>query len=267
MGRRVVLFFLALVLAIGGAGAVLAYVSKADSRAVAAQEPVTVVVVKHAIKAGTNADDAISKGYLGTEKLARRAVPSGVLTKPDAVKGQVALVDLYEGQLVAPTLFGIKAAATVGLQLPSGKMAVSVTATDAQHVGQFVQPGSYVAVFDTFTSQTGTTAPYVPSGDGLSQGYAYDQATRLLLGRVEVLAVGATTSVPPTPSPSASGATASPSAASSTQLLLTLAADQGQAQKLILASETGNLYFTLLPAAASATPGPGVDNHNLFDGR
>jgi pilus assembly protein CpaB len=299
MRRRMLLFFLALLLAVGGTGAVLVYVSNADSRAVAAQQPITVVVVKHQITAGTKVDDAIAKGYLGTEQLARRAVPAGVLTSADTVKGLVALAPMYEGQLVVPALFGDQAPATTGIQLPAGMMALSVTATDAQHVGDFVQPGSEVAVFDTFTSwsagsQSAPTAkcgcanasptpspspsaskvPDVPSGDGLSQNFDYVQATRLLLPRVLVLAVGATTAAPATPSAASASASASPSPSPTatpdttpTAKLLTLAVDQADAEKLILASQTGSLDFTLLTKGATATPGPGVNNHNIFDGR
>jgi hypothetical protein len=43
--------------------------------------------------------------------------------------------------------------------------------------------------------------------------------------------------------------------------------DQADAEKLILASQTGSLDFTLLTKGATATPGPGVNNHNIFDGR
>ncbi|MEP7053638.1 MAG: Flp pilus assembly protein CpaB [Actinomycetota bacterium] len=282
MTRRIVLFIVALLLATLGMLAVLVYVRDADSRAVAANSPVTVVVAKSEIAEGTTVEEALSKGDLATQEFAASAVPSEAARTTSEFSGQ-ALTTIYKGQIVAPTLFGSPPAAPLKFPIPAGKMALAIQVSDAQHVGQFLEPGAHVAVFDTFTSSTGDKGPWTPSGDGLSQNFDNNQATRLLLDRVDVLAVGATTTVvaqnsssPDTSSPgtgskdktasdAAKSAAATPVA--TTSVLLTLAVDQAQAQKLIHASQTGSLYFTLLSDSYTPKPAPGVDNRNLFDGK
>ncbi|MDX6230972.1 MAG: Flp pilus assembly protein RcpC/CpaB, partial [Frankiales bacterium] len=66
------------------------------------------------------------------------------------------------------------------------------------------------------------------------------------------------------PSATASPASDQVAAQQQAQSLLTLAVDQEQAQKLIHGEQTGALYFALLNAHSSVTPGPGVDNRHLF---
>ncbi|MDX6243633.1 MAG: pilus assembly protein CpaB [Frankiales bacterium] len=264
MGRRILLFTLALILAVGGTGAVLAYVSKADSRALAKEQPVVVVTAQHDIAAGTSVKDAQAKGWLVTTQIPRKTVPLGAVTDVAALNDEIALTTVYSGQIVMPSLFGTKAPTTSGLTLTPGTLAVSVQADDPMHVGSFLSPGAEVAVFDTYNSYTGDAPPWTPSGDGISEDFKVDRATRLLLARVRVLAVGTATS---TGSAKSADATTAPGAAASPAALLTLEVVQADAEKLIHATQTGHLYFALVNEASKIAPSGGIDNRTLFGGK
>jgi pilus assembly protein CpaB len=59
---------------------------------------------------------------------------------------------------------------------------------------------------------------------------------------------------------------ASPGAAPQTgTVLVTVAVSQREAERLVHAAQTGMLYLALLTESSHLTPGPGVDNHSLFD--
>jgi pilus assembly protein CpaB len=124
-------------------------------------------------------------------------------------------------------------------------MAISVNLTDPDRVAGNIQNGSQVAIFVTGT----LTAP------GATGAAAGGQSTRLLLANVTVLNVGS-----PQP-PTTSTKTEEDGTQTTEQLprtLLTLAVDQEEAQKVILASKALNLTFGLLNDKSQVKPGPGT---------
>lgn len=261
MGRRVLLFVLALVLAVAGTGIVLAYVSHADSRALAGEQTATVVVAKAKIPAGTSTEEALRKGWLGYDRFAQKAVPAGALIDTSSLNGKVALATIYDGQIVLPGLFGQPQQAASGLQIPDKMLALTISLDDPHHVGPFLLPGSQIAVFDTFTNANGASAPYLPSGAGLTNDAKADQVTRLLLPKLTVLATGASTAVAGKTSKDSTSTTSS-----SGNLLITVAVTQAEAQQLVLAAETGTLTCALLSDTSQVAPNGGTDVQHLFGG-
>src|ERR1700709_1839377 len=148
MGRRLVLFTLALILAVGGTGAVLTYVSTADSRALAKESADLVVTASHAIPAGTSVQDAKSKGWFATTQIPRKTFPAGAVTDVATLSNEVALTAVYPGHIIMPPCVGAKVASTRGLSLAPGTMAVTVQADDPTRVADFLTAGAQVAVFD-----------------------------------------------------------------------------------------------------------------------
>jgi pilus assembly protein CpaB len=93
-------------------------------------------------------------------------------------------------------------------------------------------------------------------------GDTKEHVTRLLLARVSVIAIGSTVAGATSTAP-ADGSSGGASS-SSNGVLVTVALRQHDAEKLILASQTGTLYLGLLNQASQVTPGPGANNTNLF---
>lgn len=244
MRHRRLLLVGAVLLAALGAGLVLAYANNANARALASQNPVRVVVAAVDIPAGTSVRDAKRKGMLQEKTIARDArVPNAL--SPDSLPGledKVALSTIYTGEQVVAAEFG-NVGAVSSLGIPPGMLAVSVQLTDPARVAGFVAPGSDVAVF-------------LSVGGGGTGAF-----TRLLLPRARVVAVGPSTVAPLGSQP----ATATPGGEQVPRAILTLALNQGDAEKVVFAGQQGQLYFALLTDRSVVSKTPGVTLGNLFN--
>lgn len=241
MGRRLALLLAAVLVAALGTSLVFAYVKKADDRAIADQRPVSVLIAKVTIPAGTRVVDAATAGAFQTKELPAAAVVPGALSSTEPIKDQVSLGNIFPGQQLLTGMFGATAANVASIAIPPGQIAASFSFGDPQRVAGFVQPGSQVVIFLTSTLQANVSS------------------TRVLLPRVTVIAVGPTTITPP-----ADPAQANPEA--QPRAMLTLALTQAQAERLIFAQGNGTLYLGLLNDKSQITPGAGRNAKNVFSG-
>jgi pilus assembly protein CpaB len=245
MTRRTILLLAALVVAALGTGLIFAYVHNINDKAIADQSPQLVLIAKSEIAAGTSAADAATKGSFQQVKMAKKYVAVGALNDTTPIADQVALSPIYPGQQILSQMFGA-AGTTSALPIPKDNMAISVQLTDPARVAGFVEPGSQVSIFATVNP---------------SSGGATSQATRLLLPRVQVIAVGPTTTTSQTTTNTQTGQT---NVEQISRAILTLAVSQQQAQQVIFAQQQGQLYFGLLTANSKVAAGKGTDAHNLF---
>lgn len=247
MNRRGPMIALAIVLALVGTGAVYSYLKGADSRVLANKQATSVLIVDKRIPAGTTVKDVIAGGYVRTDKVPAESKPVGaLLTLTGITATDVSLTEMQAGQVVVGTMFGKVAPTTSGLKIPDGMVAVSITVTSDADVAGYVQPGAQVAIFDTFPV---LDAQGNPSGSKGGGGDKTNWATKLLLPRVLVLAV----------SQGAPGKTQA-AAAAADSLLVTLAVNQMDAERIIHIRQTGLLYLALLSEHSVTAPSPGVDN-------
>lgn len=241
MNRRIALLVSALLIAGLGTTLVFLYVRSADNRAIKAQAPVTLLVAKLPIAAGTKVLDAANAGAFESKSIPAEAVQPGALSSVQALAGSVAVAPIFPGQQILGAMFGtnVTASAVAGLDLPPGKIAVSVQFGDPQRVAGFVLPGSDVVVFLS----------------GVIGGAP--DTTRVLIPRARVVAAGPTTVLPPS-DPTKANVEPFPKA------LLTLALTQKDASKIIYASTKGTLYLGLLNGASVTAPDGGVSAASLF---
>jgi pilus assembly protein CpaB len=244
MGRRMMLLLAALVVAAIGTSSIFFYVRKADERALKDQRPVEVLVAKTLIKAGTTGLEAERQGAFRLQRIPLAATIAGHLRDTRSITSLVAVSDIQPGEQIIPQKFALPGS-TSGLPIPVGKMAMSVQLGDPQRVAGFVKPGSEVAVFVTIA------VPPKP-GDPPGAGAA---TTRVLFPRIEVIAIGPTTLRPAT---KGQGNTESLPTA-----ILTLAVDQKQAEKLVVA-QSGALYLALLTKDSKVTADTGTTVGTLF---
>jgi len=194
-------------------------------------------------------------------------VPADALSGIDTALADLAVTaDQQPRQLLLRGAFDNPTVHSGGLAVPDGMLAVSVSMRVPAQVAGYVQPGSTVAVFDTFNVAEGKGT--VPAGDGLASSHEYDQATRLLLAKVQVLAIGGkgTPGALTVPAPAQTQAANGTPAPDSATVLVTVAVNQDQAQRLVQAAQTGALYLALLGNGVDVKPGTGVDNYSLFGG-
>jgi pilus assembly protein CpaB len=242
MKRRALTIALAALLAVLGTGGVLAYVNHANARALAGQQAVTVLIARQVIPAGTTAADAQAQGLLSTERLPSASVPADVLTAiTPGISALVTDADVQPGQLLLSPMLVTSAQDTNGLAVPHGMFAVAIQFCVPEAVAGRVQPGSQVAVFETTVpGNASATGQAACSGSHAFAG-SMNASTRLVLPKVQVLAVGQGTG--------GQGSATSSSGGGQNSDLITVAVSQADASQLIQMSENGLPYLALLAAS------------------
>ena len=256
MKRRVLAITLAIVLAVLGTAGVLAYVHAADARALAGQRAVTGLVAQGKIPSGTTAGTALQSGILVSQKLPASAVPSEAVSSiTPAVSGLVMDTDLQPGQVLLRPMLVTSSQLTGALAIPRGMVAVTISLCLPAAVAGYVQPGSEVAVFDTYSNSKSKTVQGNCIGSGSNQSSGGGLVlTRVVLPRVLVLSVGpapyAGTNGTSSTSANSTASSTDPTPSTSNQVLVTLAVDQADAERLILVTEAGVSYLALLTTSS-----------------
>jgi Flp pilus assembly protein CpaB len=221
--------------------ALVSYVQSAHSKSL--PHPVTAYVAKQNIAAGTDAASVISQGLIETKTVDQSVVPAGAISSLNEIQGKNAAVDISQNEIILGSRFVAPGTATSGgplLSIPPNLQAVSVEVATIPGVANFIQAGDRVSIIlQLAVPTTGTLVKYIVQD-------------------VTVLQVGQRVIVPP--------ANGQPGGASVQQTTgkvdLTLAVNANQAEKLVLGTLQGTLYFTLVPQGQKAfnTPGRTVKN-------
>ncbi len=241
MGRRTVLLIVAALIAALGSTMVFLYVRGADSRAQADQSPVQVLKAVAKIDPGETLEAAQAAGKLELGEVPKVQVLPGAVNSIDTLGSLVALSAIYPAEQIISAKFGSPGDQEV-LTLPDGTIAISVTLSDTGRVAGFVSPGDSVAIFMNGEIGPGRTG------------------VRLLLPEVQVIAIGATTVISTT--------TTNPEGAQTTEqlpkTLFTLAVEQQDAEKIMLAATTGELVLGYLNERSRVREGLGTTSETLF---
>ena len=244
MGRRTVLLIVAALIAALGTSMVFLYVQQADNRAEASQQPVRVLKAVARIDPGETLGAAQTEGKIAVGTVPRKQVLAGAVDSVGGLEKEVALSPIYPNEQIITGKFGSPGDQET-LTIPDGDIAISVNLSDTGRVSGFVAPGAQVAIFVNPLSSDGAIG-----------------ATRLLLPKVRVIAVGDTTVVSTTKTDAAGAQTTE----QLPKTLFTLAVSQKQAEKIMFAMSPGQgeLSFGLLNEKSKVKAGPGVSSKNLF---
>ena len=247
--KRWLPIILAVVLAIIAAALVFFYTRGAEQRVLDEQQPVSVLVSTATIPRGISLGDASAGGLVEQTQVPADMAPTGYLAgvTPEN-SSQLAINQVSPGQILLATNFATELPDVTPVSVPDGLMAIAINLGDVQRVGNFLRPGAEVVIFNSYTSGDG----------GNADGGTGALTTRVLVDRALVLGVGETASAAVT---NPDGTTATPVASS----LITLGVDQAEAEKIILASQTGSLYFGLLGDGTEVVRSNGTTAGNLFD--
>jgi pilus assembly protein CpaB len=267
VGRRILAIAAATVIALIGAVLVLIYARGADARAVEAASPQTVYVSSATVPAGTSLKEAVRLELITQTKTAASAVPAGALTSVnDANSALLALKDIPPGQYILEASFGETPVGEKAIQVPAGKLAVSVQLSDPARVGNFVTPGSFLTIFATHPE---ATAPAASGGDEDGDAAAVvpetTKATSVLLDNLQVIAMGdavLTQTQTVTPEDGEEEPTAGlPS------FLVTLAVTPEQATRLVHGVNSYQLYAGLRGAEVKVNPKLTTNDSTIFGAR
>jgi pilus assembly protein CpaB len=270
MKRRVVAIVIALVVAVVGAGAVVAYAQSADKRAVAGQEVSTVYIAKKAVPEGTTLAKAVDGAFIVPEQVVAKGVPDGAMTRVEpATRSLVAESDIQIGEVVLTDRFGTaKATKKVTLPLvPKGMVAITVSLSDPQRIAPLLKPGSQIVIYDTFNAHDPKADKLTPNGEHLADKPEYLHATRILLTGVKVIAVGTTREGAPAPAPTATEGkdkSAGTTPDDELQALVTVAVSPKDSLRLVHGIQTGTLYAGLLGKDAKPDTATDVNDNTVL---
>jgi pilus assembly protein CpaB len=150
--------------------------------------------------------------------------------------------DVMPGQVLLRPMLVAAAQVSGGLAIPGSMVAVTIPLCLPEAVAGYVRAGSQVAIFDTFSAGSMSSSVSCGASGGSQQASGTGGVeTRVVLPRVQVLAVGAADASPS--GPSAGGQ-------SQGSVLVTLAVDQVDAERVIQLTETGLPYLALLTPAS-----------------
>lgn len=149
-------------IAVGAFAALLAllvlllYLSHYRSSVRSSGAPVPVLVASHLIPQGTAGDVlGTTNGFAATE-VAKSAVKEGAITDPAALKGTVAVSDIYPGQQLTVADFTATATATLGSRLTGKQRAMALPVDGVRGLTGSVVPGDRVDIYANINS--GVTA-------------------------------------------------------------------------------------------------------------
>lgn len=232
----------AVVLAGIAAAAVYVYVQGIEQRTLRGAELVDVYVANEDIPAGISGE-AASDASIEQGTTIRDAVPGGAITGLDEITDLVTTSPIYAGEVITRNRFEDVAEAAPSLDIPDDMEAVSVQVGAPQGVAGFVSSGDRVSLIATLEAAAGTEdeEPAV-------------QSAQYVLQDVLVLATGQLV-----------GETADDVQTGGEQVLLTVALEPEDAERLVFAINQSTLYFTLLPEDAPSSPStPGTTLEDLF---
>ena len=151
MRRSVVGVVLALLLAAVGTVALVAYVSRAEERARSGEELVEVYVVDELIPAGTPADQI--ETAVSVEEVPAKVRPENSVDNLGNLVGQVTAVDLLPGEQVLDSRFVARSNFTnreAGVDVPDDKVEITLSLDPERALGGLITPGDTVAIFASF---------------------------------------------------------------------------------------------------------------------
>ncbi|MFP3578069.1 RcpC/CpaB family pilus assembly protein [Arthrobacter sp. SIMBA_036] len=225
----------ALLLAVIGTVLLVSYVQGADKRAQQGLNPVTVLVVKERIPAGTKAEEIGSK--VKTETLPQSAVAQGTISALSGQTGKVVSADLQPGeQLLSAKLVSPNELVPGTVPVPAGLQEVTFLLAPERILGGRLEAGNTVTVFSSFKLDGD-----MPAGADLpAEVKGWKEYTKLLNHDVIVTAIQQAAPDAQKKSATSDQAVALPNGSA----YVTLAVSDANAAKMVFGAEFGTLYLS-----------------------
>ena len=247
-----------------GTFALVRYVTSAEARALEGEELVEVLVVNEPVEAGTPASELGAR--LRVEAVPTKVKAAGALASLESAESQVVSVDLVPGEqltaarLVAPEDLpqaGSRVARGGKIKVPDGLLEVSVPLDPIRTVGGTIRPGDLVGVIVSFDEIQATETQDSPDPEADGAG----EVSGFLLHKALVTNVQGV----PVPEPTGEALADDRPEIPAGELLVTLAVDGPSAEKLVFASQYGNIWLALEPASAPEVTTSVLNEERIFD--
>ncbi len=255
MKRKIIGIAVALVLAVIGTLALVAYVENAKDNAVQEEAQVMVFVVTDTIRQGATLSEVRSAVAL-TEIPARLQAADAITDLDDVADGLVAGVELLPGEQLLESRL-VDAASLVRVEVPEGLQELTLALSPERAVGADLEAGDLVGVvlsfapFDIGVAQTDDTNPdstdtaaaaqtpnttHLTLSNILVTGVQYSQEDSQRVSEVQTAAADGETD--------ATTLAATVDEAPGQQLLITLALSSPEVEQIVFAAEFGLIYLT-----------------------
>ena len=273
MNKKLVGVIAAVVMAIVGTGVLVLYVQGAEDRALEGEELVRVLTATVPIPAGTPAEQLAE--LVQEEDVPVKVAPEGVISDLVSVSGLVTAVELVPGEVLLANRFvesGDVVARRGSVEVPEGLLEVTIAMSQEQFIGGVPVPGNTVALIalgdrDDFIFQPNDPLSQDPidpaTGQPLIDNY---KVSKIIIQQALV------TNVQGNPLPAqAPEAAADPSqrvAPAAGSLLVTLAMEGPDAERLIYVRDAQSLNANLHMAMHSGdavVPSEGVSVENVIN--
>lgn len=227
MKTRVIILILAVILAVIGTALIYVYLNSLKVNYEEKYEMRKVVVASQFIQAGTPLDTAVSQEKVELKDVPAEFIAEDAITDIASLSGKVLKVNVSKGMQITSAMLETSVSASLGFMVPSGKRAIAVEVDDVTGVGGKVRAGDRVDIIASF--KTGSSPKLE------------EPVARVFLQNVEVLGSSA-----PAAEEEKEGVVNTQNS-TSRRVVLVLAVPLTDAEKVVLASENGNIWLALRP--------------------
>ena len=242
MNRRIIGVVAAVLLAAVGTAFLVAYVRGAEERALAGQETVEVLVVNEDVAQGTPASDL--GDAVSTERIPAKVRANGSIVSLDDLDGQVTAVDLIAGEQLVVSRFAEPAElqAQREVEVPEGLQEVTISISPQRALGGKIAPGDIIGFFASFTFDDERDEEEIANEEQEELRQELSEASKLILNKLLVTNVQVE-QLPQTPDDE-DGERSGPELAPTGNLLVTLAVDVPQAERIVFSAEYGTIWLS-----------------------
>ncbi len=271
MNRRVVGLAAAVLLAVVGTVALVAFVAGAEERALEGEELTEVYIVTDTIVGGTPGEQI--EDLVVVEEVPTKVRPANAVDNLTALRGRVAAVNLEPGEQLIASRFIEVAEFTdraVGVRVPDELMEITVELDPQRAVGGLIEPGQTVAVFASFEPFDLASTLVEINGEeiALPQAVADDvdgatpNTTDIILRKTLVTAVQ---EAPKVGTIGSNEETDRLKTAPDDALLVTLALDPNDAERLVFTAEFGLVWMAIDGEQVPVLEDPVKNRTNIYN--
>jgi pilus assembly protein CpaB len=219
------------------------FVRGAEARALAGQETVEVLVVQEEVPSATRGEDLA--GSVVAERVPAKVRAAGSVVDLEDLAGQVAAVDLLPGEQVVASRFVTPAqlAEQSQIEVPEGLQEVTISMEPQRAVGGQLRPGDVVGFFSSFDLDDGREDEEIAAEDRDDYRQRLSETTKVILHQVLVTNVQVE-QLPQTVLGEDETEQTGPDLAPTGNLLVTLAVDTSQAERIVFTAEHGTVWLT-----------------------
>ena len=243
MKRRITGVVAAVLLAVVGTAFLVIYVRGAEDRALAGQETVEVLVVTGDIERGTAAGDLADR--VATERIPAKVRAEGSVASLDDLDGRVTSVDLVAGEQLVLGRFTtpVELEAERAVDVPEGLQEVTLSIAPHRALGGKIAPGDMVGFFASFTFDDDREGEEIEAEAEADLRQRLTETTKVILHKLLVTNVQVE-QLPQAPADDDGPARSGPELAPTGNLLITLAVDVPQAERIVFSAEYGTVWLS-----------------------